>query len=235
MKIAAVHEQWSVAYLWRCDRCCFLHSRSFCSHSSAVSITSSAFFDNASSYFMCRSWYSPLMKHVLHSSLFSSLISICEQKLKYWAAKRKIQPFNNPVQNHLRYLILYVRLHWIPILFVVKTTLVHLLPTLHAMCAFTLCWDGVFSYLQCSWIVQECFEPGMSFIICSNNIWQPFFALLKNYYAWTIAVFTTNPSIIVIAVFTTTPSIILKFWLSHVLEVNVEIPQIFYRHSTNLM
>ncbi len=83
---------------------------------------------------------------------------------------------------------------WILTLFVVKTTLVHQLSTLHAMCAFTLYRNEVFSYLQCSWIVQERFAHGISFITCSNNIWQPFFALLKNCYAWTIAVFTTNPS-----------------------------------------
>ncbi len=135
------------------------------------------------------------MKHVLHSSLFSSSISICEQKLRYWAVKRKIQPFDDPIYNHLRYAMLYVHSCWIPTLFVVKTTLVHELPTLHAMCAFMLYQDGVFSYLQCSWIVQERFEPEISFITCSNNIWQPFFTLLKNCYAWTIAVFTTNPSI----------------------------------------
>ncbi len=50
--------------------------------------------------------------------------------------------------------------------------------------------------LQCSWMVREHFEPGISFITCSNNMWKPFFALLKNCYAWTIAVFTTNPSYI---------------------------------------
>ncbi len=90
--------------------------------------------------------------------------------------------------------MLYVRSCWIPTLCVVKTTLVHQLPTLHGMCAFTLYRDKVFSYLHCSWIVRECFEPRISFITCSNNIWQPFFALLKNCYAWTIAVFTTNHS-----------------------------------------
>ncbi len=93
------------------------------------------------------------------------------------------------------YTMLYIRSCWIPTLFVVKTTLVHQLPTLHAMCWFTLYWDGVFSYLPCPWIVQERFKPGISFITYSNTIWQPFFALLKNWYAWTIAVFTTNPSI----------------------------------------
>ncbi len=138
------------------------------------------------------------MKRVLHSSLFSLWISICEQKLKYWAAKCKIQPFDNPIHNYLRYTMLYIRSRWILTLFVVKTTLVHQLPTLYAMCAFTLYWDGVFSYLQCSWVVQEHFKPGISFITCSNNTWQPFFALLKNYYAWTIAVFTTIPSIILL-------------------------------------
>ncbi len=135
------------------------------------------------------------MKHVLHSSLFPSSISICEQKLKYWAGKCKIQQFDNLIHNHLRYTMLYIRSRWIPTIFVVKTALVHLLPTLYAMCASTLYQDGVFSYLQCLWIIQECFEPRISFIICSNNIWQPFFALLKNCYAWTIAVFTTNSSI----------------------------------------
>ncbi len=55
--------------------------------------------------------------------------------------------------------------------------------------------------LQCSWIVQERFEPGISFITCSNNIWKPFFALLKNCYAWTINVFTMNPSIVVLLSF----------------------------------
>ncbi len=128
---------------------------------------------------LCRSWYSPLMKHVLHSSLFSSSISICEQKLKYWAAKRKIQSSDNPIHNHLRYTMLYIRSHWIPILFVVKTTLVHQLPTLRAMCAFLFYRDGVFSYLPCSWIVQERFEPRISFITCPNNIWQPFFRSLE--------------------------------------------------------
>ncbi len=136
------------------------------------------------------------MKHVLHSSLFSSPISICEQKRKYWAAKCKIQSFDNPIHNHLRYTMLYIRSHWIPTLFVVKTTLVHQSTTLHAMCAFMLYQDGVFSYLQCSLIVQKRFEARISFITCSNNIWTSFVALLKNCYAWTIAVFTTNPSII---------------------------------------
>ncbi len=145
-------------------------------------------------YFLCRSRYSPLMIHVLHS-LFSSLISICEQRLKYWVAKCKIQHFDNSIHNQ-RYTMLYIHSHWIPTLFVVKTTLVHQLPTLHAMCAFTLYQDGIVSYLQCSWIVQEHFESGISFITCTNNIWQAIFALLKNCYAWTIAVFTTNPSII---------------------------------------
>ncbi len=95
----------------------------------------------------------------------------------------------------IQYTMLYVCSRLIPALFVVKITLVYQLPTLHAMCAFTLYWDGIFLYLQYSWIVQEHFEPGISFITCSNNIWQSFFALLKNCYAWTIAVFTTNPSI----------------------------------------
>ncbi len=135
------------------------------------------------------------MKHVLHSSLFFSSISIYEHKFKYWAAQRKIQPFDNLIHNHLRYTMLYVRSRWIPTLFVVKTTLVHQLPTLHATCAFTLYWDGFFSYLQCAWIVQKRFKPRLSFITCSNNIWQPFFTFLKNCYVWTIAVFTTNPSI----------------------------------------
>ncbi len=94
----------------------------------------------------------------------------------------------------IQYTMLYVHSHWIPNLFVMKTTIVQQSPTLHAMCAFTLYRDGVFSYLQCSWIVLERFEPGISFITCSNNIWQPFFAFLKNCYAWTNAVFTTNPS-----------------------------------------
>ncbi len=134
-----------------------------------------------------------LMKHDLHSSLFFSSISICGEKLKYWAAKHNIQPFDNPIHNHLRYTMLYIRSRWIPALFLVKTTLVHQLRTLHAMCAFTLYGDGVFSYRQCSWIVQDKFEPEIPFITCSNNIWWPFFALLKNCYAWTIAVFTMNP------------------------------------------
>ncbi len=165
------------------------------------SFTSSAFLANASSYFLYRSSYSPLMKHVLHSSLFSSSIFICEQKLRYWAAKRKIQSFDNPVHNRLQYTMLYIHSCWIPTLFVVKTTLVHQLPTLHAICVFTLYWDGGFLYLQCSWIVQERFEPGISFITCSNNIWQPFFALLKNCCVWTMAVFTTNPSILLLIPF----------------------------------
>ncbi len=41
--------------------------------------------------------------------------------------------------------MLYIRSRWIPTLFVVKTTLVHLFPTLHTKCAFTLYRDGVFS------------------------------------------------------------------------------------------
>ncbi len=147
------------------------------------------------------------MKHVLHSSLFSLLISICEQKLKYGAAKSKIQLFDNPIHNHIRYTMLYVHLRWIATLFVAKTPLVHQLPTLHAMCAFTLYWDGVFRI--CS-VVQEHFEPGISFIICSNNIWQPFFALLKNCYVWTITVFTTNPSVIISRTEGATP--IRKYW-----------------------
>ncbi len=116
-----------------------------------------------------------ICKHVLHSSLFSSSISICEQKLKYWAAKCNIQSFDNPIHNPPQYTILYVRSHSLPTLFVGKTTLVHQLPTLHAVCAFTLYRDGVFSYMQCSWILQERFEPRIAFITCSNNIWQPFF------------------------------------------------------------
>ncbi len=156
---------------------CFFYVVAHFPHT-VVSFTSSAFFAHASSYFLYRSWYSPLMTYVLHASLFSSWISICEQKLKYWAAKCKIQPFDNPTRNHLRYTMLYIRSRWIPILFVVKTTLVHQLPTLHAVCAFTLYQNGVFPYLQCSWIVQEHFEPGISFITCSNNIWQSFFAKL---------------------------------------------------------
>ncbi len=177
-------------------------SHSFSAHSSNVSFTSSAFFANAPSYFLHRSWYSPLMKHILHSSLFSLSIFICEQKLRYWAAKCKLQPFDNAIHNHLRYTMLYIRSRWIPTIFVVKTTLVHQLPTLHAMCAFTLYRYGVFSYLQCSWIVQEHFEPSMAFITCSNNIWQPFFAVLKNCFAWTIVVSATNPSISQLSLFT---------------------------------
>ncbi len=94
--------------------------------------------------------------------------------------------------------MLYLHSRWIPTLFVVETILVHQLSTLHAMCEFTLYQDGVFLYLQCSWIVQEHFEPRISFITCSNNIWQQFFVLLKNCYVWTVAVFTTNPSIVTI-------------------------------------
>ncbi len=90
------------------------------------------------------------MKHVLYSSLFSSSISICEQKLKYWAAKCKIQP--SDIQYIITYgtvQMLHIRSHRILTLFVVKTTLIHQLPTLHTMCAFSLYQDGVFSYLQC--------------------------------------------------------------------------------------
>ncbi len=138
--------RWCVKHMGSRFACKFFLSK----NSSDVSFTSSAFFNNASSYFLCRSLYSPLMKHVLHSSLLFSSISICEQKLKYWAAKHKKQAFDNPIHNHLRYTMLYVSSCWIPTLFVVKTTLVHQLPTLHAMCAFTLYQDGIFSYLQCS-------------------------------------------------------------------------------------
>ncbi len=108
----------------------------------------------------------------------------------------KYKPFDNPIHNHQRYTMLYIHSRWITTLCVAKTTLVHQLTTLHTMRAFTLYRDGVFSYLQCSWIIQEHFEPGISFTNCSNNIWQPFFALLKNCYAWTIVVFTTNSSIL---------------------------------------
>ncbi len=67
--------------LYNCPRDTLQHSRSFSAHSLDVSFTSSAFFANASSYFLCRSWYSSLMKHVLHSSLFSSPISFVNKSL----------------------------------------------------------------------------------------------------------------------------------------------------------
>ncbi len=125
-----------------------------------------------------------IMKDVFHSSLLSSSISICEQKLNYWTAKTQYTTVNHPIHNHLWFTMMYIRSRWIPILFVMKTTLVHQLPTLYAVYAFTLYWAGVFSYLQCFWIVQECFEPGIPFITCSNNIRQPFSALLRNCYAY---------------------------------------------------
>ncbi len=89
-----------------------------------------------------------------HSSPMLLHISICEQKLKYWASKRKIQPFDYPIYNHLRYTMLY------PLCCENYTSLQ--LPTLHTACTFMLYRDGVFSYLQCSWIVKERFEPGIS-------------------------------------------------------------------------
>ncbi len=152
----------------------FSHNVAFSAHNSDVSFTSSAFFPNASSYFLCLSWYRPLIKHVLHSSLFSLSIYICEQKLKYWAAKCKIQPSDNPIHNHLRYTMLYARSRWIPTLFVVKITLVRAAANFACyVCIHTLPgWS--FFYLQRSWIVQERFEHGISFITCSDNIWQLF-------------------------------------------------------------
>ncbi len=131
------------------------------------------------------------VRRALWNMSYILLCSLCQspfvnKRLSTEQLKRNIQPFDNPIHNPLWYTMLYIHSRWIPILFVVKTTLVHQLPTLHAMCAFALHQDGVFSYLQCSWIVQELFEPRISFITCSNNIWQPFFALLKNCYAWTM-------------------------------------------------
>ncbi len=58
---------------------------------------------------------SHLMKHVLHSSLFSSLISILNKSLSTEQLNTIYNRF--PIHNHLRYTMLYVRSHWITTLF----------------------------------------------------------------------------------------------------------------------
>ncbi len=68
---------------------------------------------------VCRAFWN--MSYILLHSLCQS--PFVNKSVSTEQLKRNIQPFDNPIHNHLRYLMLYIRSRWIPTLFIVKTTL----------------------------------------------------------------------------------------------------------------